>query len=116
MAVETPKTPSVKRIETAETGSPTESVDSVVDPPHYIAQDQQDMVLTDITSEILHSNKCTVSIGRGNEYLNEANQFPLEWRATGVIYGYNKRLMISLHETGASVAKHHRTPGPVPWK
>ena len=96
MANETPKTPNVEEVKTAETGSPTGSEDSLVDPPDYIAPDQQDLMLTDITSEILHSNKCTVSIGRGNEYLSEASPFPLEWPATGVIYGYNQRLMISL--------------------
>jgi len=34
----------------------TGSEDSLLDPPDYIAPDQQDMMLTDITSQILHSN------------------------------------------------------------
>ncbi|GAX13086.1 hypothetical protein FisN_17Hu013 [Fistulifera solaris] len=68
----------------------------MVDPPGYIAPDQQDLMLIDITSTILHSKECTASIGRGNQYLSRAKSFPLEWPATGVVYGYNKRLMISL--------------------
>ena len=97
MANQTPTTPE-KEVTTATTDSPTGSDDSLVlvDPPDFIAPDQQDMMLTDITSAILHSNKCTVSIGRGNDYLSEAKSFPLEWPATGVVYGLNKRLMISL--------------------
>jgi hypothetical protein len=93
---ETPKTPAIKEVATDKTDAPTGSEDSLVDPPDYIAPDQQDMMLTDITSEILHSNKCTVSIGQGKEYLSEADSFPQAWPASGVIYGYNKRLMISL--------------------
>ena len=96
MANRPPKTPEIKDVATATTESPTGSEDSLLDPPGYIAPDQQDMMLSDITSAILHSNKCTVAIGRGNDYLSEANSFPLEWPATGVVYGYNKRLMISL--------------------
>ena len=95
MANQTPTTPD-EEVTTAATGSPTGSEGSLVDPPDYIAPDQEDMMLTDITSAILHSNKCTVSIGRGNEYLSEAKSFPLEWPATGVVYGTNKRLMVSL--------------------
>ena len=95
MANQTPTTPD-KEVTTATTDSPTGSEDLLVDPPDYIAPDQQDMTLTDITSAILHSNKCTVSIGRGNEYLSEAKSFPLEWPATGIVYGLNKRLMVSL--------------------
>ena len=96
MKNETPFTPFIKAVNTAETGSPTSSEDSIVDPPDYIAPDQQDMMLSDITSEILHSHKCTVSIGRGNHYLSAATHFPQTWPASGVVYGYNKRLMISL--------------------
>ena len=84
------------KAKTADTGSPSSSDYSIVDPPGYIPPDQQDMMLTDITSEILHSHKCTVSIGKGYEYLSEATQFPQKWPASGCVYGYNKRLMISL--------------------
>ena len=76
--------------------SPTESEDSLLDPPDYIPPDQQDMMLMDITSDILHSSNGTVSIGRGEPYLSEADVFPQTWPAYGTIYGYNKRLMISL--------------------
>jgi hypothetical protein len=96
MANQTPTSPD-KEVTTATTDSPTGSDDSLmVDPSGYIAPDQQDMMLIDITSTILHSKECAASIGRGNEYLCEAKSFPLEWPATGVVYGYNKRLMFSL--------------------
>jgi hypothetical protein len=93
----TPKKPEVENVTTAKTNSPTESDDSLLsDPPGYIAPDQQDIMLTDITSEILHSDICTMLIGRGDTYLSEAKSFPLEWPAFGRIFGNNKRLMISL--------------------
>lgn len=98
MAPETPKLTASKESETASPAGSSGSDDSLVDPPGYIAPDQQDMMLTDITSEILHSLKCTLSIGSGKPYLSEAeaDSFPLSWPATGVIFGYNKRLMINL--------------------
>ena len=112
MATQTPTFPD-KEVTTAPTDSPTGSNDSlmvdpsgyiasdqqdmmVMDAPGYIAPDQQDMMFTDITSTVLHSEECTDVIGRGNEYLSEAKSFPLEWPATGVLYGLNRRLMISL--------------------
>jgi hypothetical protein len=89
MEDQTPKKPEVKNVTTAKTDSPTGRLDSLLDPPGYIAPDQQDMMFTDITSEILHSYESTVLIGRGNTYLSEAKSFPLEWPAIGVVYGYN---------------------------
>ena len=72
------------------------SDDSLIDPPGYIAPDQQDMLFTDITSDILHSNNCKITIGRGKEYLSPAVSIQLPWPAVGVIYGHNHRLMISM--------------------
>lgn len=92
---ETPK-PTAEKTSRAEETSPAESDDSLVDPPGYIPPNEQDMMLTDITSEILHSNKCTVSIGRGKEYLSPADSIALSWPATGIVYGYNRCLMICL--------------------
>mmetsp|Transcript_35538 Transcript_35538/g.85984 ORF Transcript_35538/g.85984 Transcript_35538/m.85984 type:complete len:220 (+) Transcript_35538:52-711(+) len=76
---------------TTETPSPTRSDDLLLeDAPGYITPDQQDMLFTDITSDLLHSNQCTIGIGRGMKYLS------VPWPATGVIYGYNNRLMVNL--------------------
>jgi hypothetical protein len=96
MKNQTPETPKPTNSTSPETASPTGSDDSLVDPPGYIAPDQQDMMLIDITSQILHSNKCSVTIGRGKEYLRHADSIQLPWPARGIVFGYNKRLMISL--------------------
>jgi hypothetical protein len=98
MKTKTPETHKPTSFTSSETvtTSPTGSDDSLVDPPGYIAPDQQDMMLTDITSAMLHSNECSITIGRGKEYLSPADSIQLPWPATGIIFGYNKRLMISL--------------------
>lgn len=70
------------------------SDDSLVNPPGYVSPEQQDMMLFDVTSDILHG--ATLEIGRGKEYLSPADSFPLSWPVTGVIFGHNKRLMINL--------------------
>ena len=53
-------------------------------------------MLPDITSEKLHSQQATEMIGFGDEYLSDADSVNLEWPAVGVIFGYNRRLMIKL--------------------
>lgn len=65
----------------------------LVNPPGYVAPDQQDLMLLDITSAVLHSTRW---IGHGKQYLSPADSFPLSWPATGLIFGHNKRLMINL--------------------
>lgn len=93
--MEHPKTPP-QDIKTSST-SPTSSEESIVDPPGYIAPDQQDMLLSDITSAVLHSDQMTRVCGRGKSYLSDAMSFPERpWPATGVFYGLNHRLMINL--------------------
>jgi hypothetical protein len=92
----TPETPQPTNSSSHETASPTESDDSLVDPPGYIALDQQDMMFIDITSQILHSSQCTILIGRGNEYLSPVDSIQLPWPAVGIVFGYNRRLVISL--------------------
>jgi hypothetical protein len=84
MEDQTPKKPEVENVTTAKTKSDASLFDQK-DPPGYIGPDQQDMMLIDITSDILHSDICTSLIGRGNTYLSEAKSFPLEWPALGVI-------------------------------
>ena len=96
MKNQTPGTPKATNSTSGETASPTGSDDLLIDPPGYIAPDQQDMLFTDITSEILHSNDSKITIGRGKEYLSPAVSIQLPWPATGVIYGHNNRLMISM--------------------
>jgi hypothetical protein len=54
------------------------------------------MMLSDITSRILHSDESKFTIGRGKDYLSEADSIQLPWPAAGVAFGYNKRYMISL--------------------
>lgn len=95
---ESPSTPPTDTKSTTNT-SPTTSESSgasVVDPPGYIAPNQQDMLLTDITSAVLHSGEMTQACGRGAGYLSSAASFPETWPVTGVIHGLNKRLMINL--------------------
>jgi hypothetical protein len=53
-------------------------------------------MFTDINSRILHSESCSVTIGRGKEYLSHADSIQLSWPAREIFFGYNKRLMISL--------------------
>ena len=101
MGNEIPTSKAVNAIETADSGLPTSSEDSLVDPP---APDQQNMAFPDITSELLHSKNFTDSIGRGDEYLSES-KYSRRWPATGKIYGQNKRLMISLP---CRYARHER--------
>jgi hypothetical protein len=92
----TPETPKPTNSSLHETASPTENDDLLVDPPDYIAPDQQDMMLIDITSQILHSSRCKISIGHGNEYLSPADSIQLPWPAVGIVFSYNRLLMISL--------------------
>jgi hypothetical protein len=96
MKNQTPETPKPTNSTSSETASLTGSEDSLVDPPGHIAPDQQDMMLTDITSKILHSSECSITIGRGKAYLSPADSIQVPWPATGIVYGYNRRLMISL--------------------
>lgn len=103
--MEHPTTPpqDVKRSNT----SPTSSEESIVDPPGYIAPDQQDMLLSDITSSVLHSEQMKNVCGRGKAYLSNAECFPEKpWPATGVLYGLNHRLMINLVCQRASRREH----------
>ena len=59
------------------TTSPTSSEGSIHDPPGYIAPDQQDMLLTDITTKILHSDDMTLRVGHGIiKYLSLAEGLP----------------------------------------
>jgi hypothetical protein len=93
--MELPKSP--PRVTKTDTTSPTSREESIVDPRGYIAPDQQDMLFSDITSEILHADKMTRVCGRGNAYLSDAVSFPEKpWPATGIFYGINHRLMINL--------------------
>lgn len=97
MKNQTPETPKPVDATSAEAASPTKSDDSLVDPPGYIApRNLQDMMFSDITSEILHSNKSSVTSGRGKDFLSQADSIQLPWPAAGVVLSYNKRLMISL--------------------
>ena len=110
MALQTPTSPDKEvTAATAKNDSPTGSDDSLMmdAPGGYIPPDQQDMMLTDITSTVLHSEECTARIGWGKKYLSEAKSFPLEWPAAGFFYGINRRLMISL-----PCRVGHEGPGP----
>ncbi|KAG7355281.1 hypothetical protein IV203_004637 [Nitzschia inconspicua] len=81
----------------ATTTSPTNSVDSLIDPPDYIAPELQDMMLTDITSAKLHDQVATNDIGRGKPYLSPAgDDSKPAWPAYGRIFGINKRLMVNI--------------------
>mmetsp|Transcript_51196 Transcript_51196/g.57997 ORF Transcript_51196/g.57997 Transcript_51196/m.57997 type:complete len:218 (+) Transcript_51196:170-823(+) len=92
-----PSTPPKESESVAPKPSPdrcTAREDLLVDPPGYIAPEQQDMMLLDITSAVLHRE--THAIGCGKEYLSPVDHFPLSWPAAGVIFGLNQRLMINL--------------------
>ena len=72
--------------------------------PDYIAPDQQDLMLTDVTSEKLHS---VISAVLETEHLSPAMEkqpFPL----FGVVTGFNKRLMVNVATRHFS----HRPNGP----
>ena len=72
--------------------------------PDYIAPDQQDLMLTDVTSEKLHS---VISAVLETEHLSPAMEkqpFPL----FGVVTGFNKRLMVNV----ATRRFSHRPNGP----
>ena len=76
-----------------ETTSPTSSEESILhDNPDYISPDQQDILLSDVTSEKLHS---VISEELEATYLSPAseNQKSPLW---GLIYGYNKRLLVNV--------------------
>lgn len=78
---------------TTEKTSPTSSEESSAlhDNPDYIAPDQMDIMLSDVTSEKLHSR---ISDELEVSYLSPAenNQSSPLW---GLIYGYNKRLLVN---------------------
>jgi len=73
--------------------SPTSSEESVLhDNPDYIAPDQLDILLSNVTSEKLHSS---ISDELEVIYLSPAenDQSSPLW---GLIYGYNKRLLVNV--------------------
>jgi len=98
MEYKAPNTPDINAAKVAETSWPASSEESIVDPPDYIAPDQQDMMLLDIASKILHRE--THLIGRGKKYLSLAEKldesFADAWPTMGVIFGNNSRLMINI--------------------
>jgi len=61
----------------------------LVDPAGYIPPNQQDMLLLDITSGVLHSEDITNLVGKGVEYLRPTAPLQRTWPASGHIYGYN---------------------------
>ena len=77
--------------------SPTSSEESICDPPGYIAPDQQDLLLTDITTKILRSDDMTLRVGHGIiKYLSHAEAFPGGLTmAQRSLFGINSRLMIN---------------------
>lgn len=81
---------------TGATTSPTTSDSSDIhDNPAYIPPDQQDMMLQDVTSTLLHSS---ISEVLGVNYLSEATGDEARQSAPlfGSLYSSNKRLMINV--------------------
>ena len=79
-----------------ESTSPTSSEGSEIhDNPDYIPPNQQDMLLTDVTSQILHTR---ISEELGVEYLSKVDSNAENQRAPldGRLYGLNKRLMVNV--------------------
>ena len=78
------------------TSSPTSSdAYEIHDNPEYIPPDQQDMMLQDVTSELLHSR---ISEELGVRYLSEATGDEARQSAPlyGSLYSINRRLMINV--------------------
>jgi hypothetical protein len=77
------------------TSSPTISESctySIHDPPGYIKPSLQDMLFTDITAEEL----LKIAELLGVDYMGPAAEFPGSFPTSGLIFGNNKRLMVSL--------------------
>jgi hypothetical protein len=83
------------KTESTATASPTSS-DSleIHDNPDYIPPDQQNMMLLDVTSEILHTR---ISEALGVKYLSKATKDQARQSAPlyGALYSINKRLMVN---------------------
>ena len=95
MDPETPKKDDLVPNKTEST-SPTSSARSEIhDNPDYIPPNQQDMLLTDVTSQILHTR---ISEVLGVEYLSKVDSNAEKQRAPldGRLCGLNKRLMVNV--------------------
>jgi hypothetical protein len=91
------KTESTATAATA-TASPTINISDsseIHDNPEYIPPDQQDMMLQDVTSALLHSR---ISADLGVNYLSEATGDEARQSAPlfGSLYSINKRLMVNV--------------------
>ena len=93
-----PKTPSPSQAQLmldpkkTESTSPAGCEDSLFDNPDYIPPNQQDILLTDVTSKLLHT---TIAYELGVKYLSPVEE-PESSPLVGVIHGANKRLMVNV--------------------
>ena len=64
-----------------------------IDSPTYVVPDEQDLLLTDVTEAELFGN---VGELLGVRYLSESSHLTPSATVTGIVFGQNKRLMVSL--------------------
>ena len=87
-------------IATERTSSTSSNQDSSIlhNHPDYIPPEQQDILLSDVTSEKLH---ISISAALEVQYLSPAkeNQHSPLW---GLIFGYNKRLLVNIVAAAAA--------------
>ena len=78
-------------------GSPQKSTSSgeslVIDDPDYIAPSGQDLMLTDVTHEILNTR---IAPELGVRYLSASEAEDASFPVTGTLFGLNRRLMVNL--------------------
>jgi len=78
-------------------GSPQKSTSSceslVLDDPNYIAPSGQDLLLTDVTQEILNAR---IAPELAVHYLSASEAENASFPVTGILFGLNRRLMVNL--------------------
>ena len=78
-------------------GSPQKSTSSgeslVIDDPNYIAPSGQDLLLTDVTQEILNTR---IAPELAVHYLSASEAENASFPVTGILFGLNRRLMVNL--------------------
>lgn len=70
----------------------TQNMKDIHDPPDYIKPSLQDILLTDITPEVIVKIAKKLKV----EYLSRADSVPASFPVEGLIHGNNKRLMVNL--------------------
>ena len=78
-------------------GSPQKSTSSdeslVIDDPNHIAPSSQDLLLTDVTQEILNTQ---IAPELEVDYLSASEAENASFPVTGILFGLNQRLMVNL--------------------